>query len=369
MGMAEELQRTPLYDLHRELGAKMVPFSGYEMPVQYGRGILAEHHHAREYAALFDVSHMGQAELHGADPALSFERLVPGDITGLAECRIRYTQLTNDKGGIIDDLMVTRRRDHLFLVVNAGRKDPDYRHIRSRLGDDAILTVLEARALIALQGPLAAEVLARFAPDAAAMKFMTMIEANLGGAPCTISRSGYTGEDGFEISVPGQAAAAVAGLLLAKDPVEPAGLGARDSLRLEAGLCLYGHDIDETTSPVEAGLSWSIAKRRREEGGFSGAGVIIDHLRNGAPRKRTGLRLEGRAPAREGAAIVDSEGRQIGTVTSGGFGPSLNVAIAMGYVETAHGAPGQQLGLIVRGKRLRAEAVNMPFVAHRYFKN
>jgi aminomethyltransferase len=367
--MAQQLLRTPLYDLHRQLGARMVPFAGYEMPAQYGGGILAEHRHARRHAVLFDVSHMGQAELHGADPALSFERLVPGDITGLADGRMRYMQLTNLDGGIINDLMVTRRGDHLFLVVNAGQKDDDYRHIRSSLGGDVQLTVLEARALIALQGPGAAEVIGRHAPAAAAMPFLSMIDTELGGALCYVSRSGYTGEDGFEISEPADAAAGLAAALLAEDGVEPAGLGARDSLRLEAGLCLYGHDIDATTTPVEAGLAWSIAKRRRAGGGFSGAQIILDQLRDGPPKIRAGRRLQGRAPAREGAAIVDKGGGAVGTVTSGGFAPSLNSAIAMGYVDAAQAAASQQLGLIVRGKRLEAEVVKMPFVAHRYFKN
>ena len=367
--MSEALQRTPLYDLHQELGAKMVPFSGYEMPVQYETGILAEHQYAREGAVLFDVSHMGQAELHGADAAARFETLVPGDITGLGQGRIRYTQLTNDAGGIIDDLMVTRRGDQLFLVVNAGQKEIDYRHIGSSLGENVHLTTLDTRALIALQGPMAADVLGALCVQAKAMAFMTMIDAELGGADCFISRSGYTGEDGFEISVPADEAASIARLLLGADRVRPAGLGARDSLRLEAGLCLYGHDIDEATSPVEAGLAWSISKRRREEGGFPGAGVIMDQLQNGAPRKRVGLRLAGRAPAREGAVIVDQDDQQIGAVTSGGFGPAAGVAIAMGYVNPDHVGLGEQLGLIVRGKRLEAEVVKMPFVAHRYFKN
>ena len=366
--MSEALQRTPLFDLHLEMGAKMVPFSGYEMPVQYETGILAEHRQAREGAVLFDVSHMGQAALRGAEAARRLEALVPGDITGLDQGRIRYTQLTNDAGGIIDDLMVTRRDDHLFLVVNAGRKKIDYRHIGSGLGGDIQLTPLEARALLALQGPMAADVLAAHCPEAKAMAFMTMIDAELGGAACLISRSGYTGEDGFEISVPADEADRVARLLLGADAARPAGLGARDSLRLEAGLCLYGHDIDEATSPVEAGLAWSIPKRRREEGGFPGADVIMDQLQNGARRKRVGLRLGGRAPAREGATIVDQDDQPVGTVTSGGFGPTAGVAIAMGYVDTDHSSAGGQLGLIVRGKRLEAEVVNMPFVAHRYFK-
>ena len=367
-----ELGRTPLYDLHIELGAKMVPFGGYHMPVQYAGGILAEHRQAREKAALFDVSHMGQAELHGSDhgpdPAAVFERLVPGDIGGLALGRMRYTQLTNDDGGIIDDLMVTRRPGHLFLVVNAGRTDIDYGHILGGIGGDAELTPLDGRALLALQGPRSPDVLGRFAAAAAPMKFMSLSDAELGGVKCLISRSGYTGEDGFEISAPAEAAADVARLLLAEEEVEAAGLGARDSLRLEAGLCLYGHDIDAATSPVEAGLSWSIGKRRREDGGFPGAAVILGQLRDGPPRKRVGLRLAGRAPAREGAEIVDDGDRVIGAVTSGGFGPSVNGAIAMGYVGAEFAAPGRQLGLIVRGKRLEAEVVKMPFVAHRYFK-
>jgi aminomethyltransferase len=372
MQATRKLGRTPLYDLHIELGAKMVPFGGYHMPVQYAGGILAEHRQAREKAALFDVSHMGQAELHGSDHgsdlAAVFERLVPGDIGGLALGRMRYTQLTNDDGGIIDDLMVTRRPGHLFLVVNAGRTDIDYGHILGGIGGAAELTPLDGRALLALQGPRSADVLGRFAAAAATMKFMSLSDAELGGVKCNISRSGYTGEDGFEISAPAEAAADIARMLLAEEEVEAAGLGARDSLRLEAGLCLYGHDIDAATSPVEAGLSWSIGKRRREDGGFPGAAVILGQLRDGPPRKRVGLRLAGRAPAREGAEIVDDGDRVIGAVTSGGFGPTVNGAIAMGYVGAEFAGPGRQLGLIVRGKRLEAEVVKMPFVAHRYFR-
>ncbi|NQV55854.1 MAG: glycine cleavage system aminomethyltransferase GcvT [Rhodospirillales bacterium] len=365
--MSQDLARTPLYGLHLELGAKMVPFSGYEMPVSYAAGILAEHHHTRSRASLFDVSHMGQARLGGEGAAAAFERLVPGDIAGLGENNIRYTQLTDEKGGIIDDLMATRRADHLFLVVNAGCKEGDFDHIRRELGADAPLDILDGHALIALQGPDAAKVLARHLPAARDQKFMSLIEGDIAGAQCLISRSGYTGEDGFEISVPGAGAEEAARLLLSEDEVAPAGLGARDSLRLEAGLCLYGHDIDIATNPVEAGLSWSIGKRRREEGGFPGAEIILDQLKNGPARRRVGLKLQGRAPAREGADIVAGAGEVIGKLTSGGFGPTINCAIAMGYVDADHAAVGGKLGLIVRGKRLEAEVVKLPFVAHNYF--
>jgi len=362
--------KTPLYDLHLELGARMVDFAGYAMPVQYPTGILAEHLHTRSAAGLFDVSHMGQAYLEGADVAVRFESLAPTDIASQPEGRVRYTQLLNETGGILDDLMATRlapRRvgeDCLFLVVNAARKDADFAHVRARL-PDLRLTALADRALLALQGPGAATVLARLWPQTAAMPFMSLAT---GVEPGYIfSRSGYTGEDGFEISLPAGQAVAFARRLLGEPEVRPIGLGARDSLRLEAGLCLYGHDIDETTSPTEAGLAWSIPKRRREGRGFPGAERIREELAAGPRRRRVGLRPEGRAPAREGSEILLG-GRPAGRVTSGGFGPSVGAPIAMGYVESAAAATGLAVELMVRGKPLEARVAALPFYPHSYFR-
>ena len=359
-------QRTPLYDLHLSLGAKMVPFAGYDMPVQYGAGIMAEHLHTRAKAGLFDVSHMGQARLVGADAAAALERLVPGDIKGLAPGRMRYTLFTNERGGILDDLMVTAASDHLFLVVNAGRKVQDFAHLERHLAGTAKLTPLPERALIALQGPAAATVLARLAPGAAALAFMTGASFPLDGIDCFVTRSGYTGEDGFELSVPADSAERLARRLLAEPEVMPAGLGARDSLRLEAGLCLYGHDIDETTTVVEADLAWTIQKRRRADGGFPGAAAIARELASGARRKRVGIRPEGRAPAREGTEITDAAGTAIGRITSGGFGPSADGPVAMGYVATAAAALGTPVKLLVRGTPRPGRIVPLPFVPHRY---
>lgn len=368
------LQRTPLHALHERLGARMVPFAGYEMPVQYPAGIMAEHKHTRAKAGLFDVSHMGQAWLFAPDGlAELFERLVPGDIAGLDEGRMRYTQLTTADGGIIDDLMVTRMpnaggRERLFVVVNASRKAVDLPHIASGIEGKAEISPWENRALIALQGPAAAEVLAGHIPEAADMAFMSAREIVRDGETLLVSRCGYTGEDGFEISLPAAMAEAFAETLLAHDEVEPAGLGARDSLRLEAGLCLYGEDIDETTSPVEAGLRWSIGKRRREEGGFPGAERIMREIAEGPSRRLVGIKPEGRAPARHGTAIRSADGEEIGAVTSGGFGPTVEGPVAMGYVAAGHEAPGTALGLVVRGRTLEAHVVKLPFVPHRYAK-
>jgi aminomethyltransferase len=370
-----DLRQTPLHALHLELGARMVPFAGYDMPVQYPGGILAEHAQTRAAAGLFDVSHMGQALLEGPEAARRFEALAPTDIATQPVGRIRYTQLLNEAGGILDDLMVTRRpsrraEDALFLVVNAARKDDDFAHIR-RLLPDLRLAELDDRALIALQGPRAASVLARRWPEVASMPFMTLAAGeDFGGdgADYLFSRSGYTGEDGFEISLPAAEAETFARRLLKEDGVKLIGLGARDSLRLEAGLCLYGHDIDETTSPVEAGLLWSIPKRRREEGGFPGAERIRAEITQGPSRRRVGLRPEGKAPAREGAEIVDAADAVVGRVTSGGFGPSVGAPIAMGYVAKAQAAPGASLGLLVRGKKLAARVAPMPFQPHAYFR-
>ena len=367
-GAGESPKRTPLHDLHRELGGKMVPFAGYEMPVQYPAGILKEHLHTRAKAGLFDVSHMGQLRIRGDAAAKAIESLIPGDIQGLAEGGMRYTQLTNDRGGIRDDLMVTNAGDHLFVIVNAACKDADVAHLRAGLPHCRI-EQLEDRALIALQGPAAAVVLARHAAaDVGRMKFMSAAPVAIDGIDCFVSRSGYTGEDGYEISAPGSRIVALAEALLAEPEVAPIGLGARDSLRLEAGLCLYGHDINETTTPVEAGLTWSIGKRRREEGGFPGDAVIRDQIANGARRKRVGIALEGRAPAREHTELTDEQGGRIGEVTSGGFGPSVGGPVAMGYVDAAHAAVGTPVKATVRGKPLPARVAKLPFVEQRYYR-
>jgi aminomethyltransferase len=362
------LKRTPLYPLHCSLGARMVAFAGYEMPVQYPAGILAEHLHTRAQAGLFDVSHMGQLKLSGGDPAAGLERLVPGDIRSLGLTRMRYSLLLNETGGILDDLMVTKLDDSLFVVVNAATKDADFDHIRSHLRSAVKVEKLDDRALLALQGPMAAAVLARFAAGIAAMPFMSATQTMLEGKPCLVTRSGYTGEDGFEISLESTAAAALAERLLAEPEVAPIGLGARDSLRLEAGLCLYGHDIDETTTPVEAGLAWTIGKNRRENGDFPGASVILGQLAHGPARKRVGVRPDGRAPAREGTSIADPDGNDIGRVTSGGFGPSLGAPVAMGYVDGAHAVEGTPLALSVRGAAHPAHVARLPFVPHRYHR-
>jgi aminomethyltransferase len=359
-------RRTPLHDLHRELGAKMVPFAGWDMPVQYPKGILQEHLWCRANAGLFDVSHMGQLRIEGPNAATAMERLVPGNIEGLAEGSARYTVLTNDDGGILDDLIVTRAGDHLFAVVNAGCREQDVAHLRAGLEPGHRVVELSDRALLALQGPKAALVLSRLAPACSDLKFMQSAEMSLSGLAARVSRLGYTGEDGFEISVAADHAAKLARTLLAAPEVEPIGLGARDSLRLEAGLCLYGHDIDTGTSPIEAGLQWTIAKRRREQGGFPGAATIRAQLRDGAKRRLVGILPEGRAPAREHTEIRDAAGRHLGEVTSGGFGPTVGGPIAMGYVETASAEPGTPLVLIVRGKPLPAKVAAMPFVPHRY---
>lgn len=369
------LGRTALYDRHVALGARIVPFAGYEMPVQFPAGIIAEHTHTRAAAGLFDVSHMGQAILVARDhdtAARFLERLVPADILGLTPGQIRYTQLTNEDGGIIDDLMVTRDpspqgEGRLMLVVNASRKQVDYAWLERNLPAEAKLLRLEDRSLLALQGPRAEAVLSRYCPQAAGLSFMSAAEARFDGAAIHVARSGYTGEDGFELSIPTEHLLAVYDRLLTHPDVRPIGLGARDSLRLEAGLCLYGHDIDETTSPVEAGLAWSIGKRRRIDGGFTGAERILAELKNRPSRRRVGILPEGRTPAREGGAIT-AEGRTIGRVTSGGFAPTLGRPVAMGYVESSFASVGARLQLIVRDKPLPAETTSLPFVPHRYKK-
>ena len=370
------LRRTPLFDIHVAAGAKMVPFAGYEMPVQYPMGVLKEHLWTREKAGLFDVAHMGLCFLQGPDhatTAAALEALVPADIQALKPGQQRYSQLLAEDGGILDDLMITRSPGptddgNLVLVVNAACKDADFAHIRARLPDTVKLFVTDRRALLALQGPAAARVLAKLVPGIDQLAFMTGTFAQVDGQTLFITRSGYTGEDGYEIAVPDTGAAALWQRLAADPDVAPIGLGARDSLRLEAGLCLYGHDIDTTTSPVEAGLTWSIQKRRREGGGFPGAARIQRELKDGPSRVRVGIKPEGRAPAREGTEILSASGDAIGSITSGGFGPSVNGPIAMGYVAATHAAPGTKVQLVVRGKPLPAEVVKMPFQAHRYFK-
>lgn len=372
----DNLLETPLADLHRELGARMVPFAGYSMPVQYPSGILAEHTHTRDSAGLFDVSHMGQAFLVGPDhetTAKALEKLVPSEIQGLKHGRQRYTVLLNGEGGIIDDLMVSRSVSpdddgRLFLVVNAARKDVDYEVISRSLPESVRLEVIEDRALIALQGPKAAEVMAAHAPKAADLAFMGASSMEFDGIDCHVSRSGYTGEDGYEISVKAGAAEAIARALLADERVKPIGLGARDSLRLESGLCLYGHDLDETTSPVEGAITFVLQKRRREAGDFPGANRILSELSGGTKRIRVGLKLEGRAPAREGAEIRNAKGETVGTVTSGGFAPTVGAPIAMGYVTPDAASAGTDLVLVVRGRELPAKVVDMPFVEQRYYR-
>ncbi len=373
---AGDLQQTPLYDLHVELGARMVPFAGYQMPVQYPTGIMTEHQFTRDSAGLFDVSHMGQARLVGPDhetTARALEALVPSNMLELKPGKQRYTVLLNAEGGIVDDLMVTRPADEamdgiLLLVVNASRKHVDYPLLQAGLPDTVRLEILDDRALIAVQGPKAVEAVAAHAPAAADLEFMSGDFMEFDGIGCHISRAGYTGEDGVEMSVPAGAAEAIARALLADDRVKPIGLGARDSLRLEAGLCLYGHDLDETTSPVEGAITFCMQKRRREDGGFPGAERIQSELKDGPGRVRVGLKLEGRAPAREGAEIQTADGTPVGTVTSGGFAPTVGAPIAMGYVAADHGATGTRLNLIVRGKELPAEVVDMPFVPNRYYR-
>jgi aminomethyltransferase len=357
------LRKTPLHALHVVRGGKMVPFAGYDMPVQYPTGIIAEHLHTRTKAGLFDVSHMGQVALHGVTASM-LEALVPGDIAALPGERMRYSLLLNDDGGIIDDLMAMNVGGALHLVVNAATKEGDVAHLGARLGSAVRVELHEDRALLALQGPQAAAVLSRFAPGVATMPFLSCAQVG----DLFITRSGYTGEDGFEISVLADRTVELAEQLLAEPEVLPIGLGARDTLRLEAGLCLYGHDIDETTTPVAAGLAWTIGKRRRAEGGFPGAARILAELAEPPPRRRVGIRPDGRAPAREGSAIVDAAGNAIGTVTSGGFGPSLNAPIAMGYVDRAQSEPGTALSVVVRDVARPARVAPMPFVPTRYYR-
>lgn len=367
------LKQTPLFDLHNELGARMVPFGGYEMPVQYPLGVKKEHIHTREKAGLFDVSHMGQVKLHGANAAKALEALVPVDIIDLPAGKQRYALFTNEQGGVMDDLMVTNHGDYLYVVVNAACKEQDIAHMRANLGDGVELEVMDDAALVALQGPEAAAVMARFAPDTADMVFMDARAVKVDGVECLVSRSGYTGEDGFEISIPSAEAERICRLLLNESEVEAIGLGARDSLRLEAGLCLYGHDIDTTTTPLEASLIWAISKVRRADGeragGFPGADIILGQIANKDwTRKRVGLVAEGRAPIREGAELFDADGNKIGVVTSGTFGPTAEKPVAMGYVATEFSALETQVFASVRGKQLPMIVAKMPLVEQRYYR-
>ena len=372
------LLQTPLHELHVRLGARMVPFAGYAMPVQYPSGLMAEHKQCRDSAALFDVSHMGQLRLVGADAAAALETLVPMDVRGLGVGKQRYAFFTNAGGGLLDDLMMVRPEPggareafgDLFLVVNAGCKDADSRHLVTHIGHRCTVVPMPERALLALQGPRAVQALARLNGAVAQLSFMTGGVFGLAGAVCFVTRSGYTGEDGFEISVPADKALELAEALLAQPEVKPAGLGARDTLRLEAGLCLYGHDIDEGTSPVEAGLTWAIQKVRRpggeREGGYPGAELIGSQLTGSAHRKRVGLVALERVPVREGTTIVDAHGRKLGTVTSGTLAPTVNQPIAMAYLPIEHAQVQHEVYAEVRGKRVPMRVSPMPFNPHRY---
>ncbi|MCW8348318.1 glycine cleavage system aminomethyltransferase GcvT [Vibrio sp. ZSDZ65] len=371
--VTQDLLTTPLHALHVEVGAKMVPFAGYDMPVQYPLGVKKEHLHCRDAAGLFDVSHMGQLRLHGENAAKILESLVPVDIIDLPVGKQRYAFFTNEQGGIMDDLMVANLGDHLFVVVNAACKEQDITHIEAHLTDGVEMEVIQDRALLAIQGPKAAQVLARLAPEVADMLFMDVRTVNLLGADCIVSRSGYTGEDGYEISVPAEQAEALARKLTAEEEVEWIGLGARDSLRLECGLCLYGHDLDTTTTPVEASLLWGIQKVRRADGeragGFPGADIILDQIETKAvSRKRVGLVGQTKAPVREGAVLFDADDNEIGVVTSGTAGPTAGKPVSMGYVKTEFMPVGTEVFAEVRGKKLAMTVEKMPFVPQRYYR-
>lgn len=371
--MSQELLVTPLHALHIEMGAKMVPFAGYDMPVQYALGVRKEHIHCREAAGLFDVSHMGQLRLHGEHAAKALEALVPVDIVDLPAGKQRYAFFTNEQGGILDDLMVTNFGDHLFVVVNAACKEQDIAHLKANMPADVALELLEDRALLALQGPKAAEVLARLNPAVSDMVFMDAAKVELMGVECLVSRSGYTGEDGYEISVPADKSEALARELLSQAEVEWIGLGARDSLRLECGLCLYGHDIDTTTTPVEASLLWGISKPRRADGeragGFPGADLILEQIKTkDVSRKRVGLIGQSKAPVREGSKLFDADDNEIGIVTSGTFGPTKGAPVAMAYVKTELAAIGTEVFAEVRGKKLPMTVEKMPFVPQNYYR-
>lgn len=364
----DELRTVPLDALHRSLGAKMVGFAGYALPVQYGPGVMAEHLHTREKASLFDVSHMGQFSLHGPNAAASLERLAPSDINGLASGKQRYTVLLNEAGGIEDDLMVANYGNRLVIVANASRKEADGHLLAEYLLDGVTLEQHPQRALLALQGPSSAAIMQALCPQAAALRFLGVVESTIAGTPVWISRSGYSGEDGFEISVREEAAETVAQALLAHPDVLPAGLGARDSLRLEAGLCLYGNDIDDVTTPVEANIAWTIAKHRRAAADFIGAAPILDQLEHGTTRLRVGIRPTGRAPARAETQILALDGTAAGSITSGGYSPTLGAPIAMGYVRRELAGLGTELGLLIRNETQAAQVAALPFVPTRYAK-
>lgn len=371
--MKQSLKRAPLYALHVESGALIVPFAGYEMPLHYREGVMSEHRHTRDQAGLFDVSHMGQITIGGNGAAQALERLTPADLLGLAPMRQRYALLTNDAGGIIDDVMTLNTGDEFLSIVNAARKAHDYQYLQANLPGKLTIKLADDRALLALQGPAAAAVLGRLAPEVAALDFMAALKTSIAGVGCLVARSGYTGEDGFEISLPAQDAESLARQLLEAFEVRLIGLGARDTLRLEAGLCLYGQDIDEQTTPVEAGLAWAVAKVRRtagaRAGGFPGADTIFSQLEAGPAKRRVGLRPQGRAPIRAGAELTDEDGNPIGRVTSGGFAPCLGHPAAMGYVAAGHADPDATAYAAVRGKRLPATIARLPFVPHKYRKN
>lgn len=371
--MTEQTLKTPLYQTHLDAGAKMVPFAGYEMPVQYGLGVKKEHLHTRDAAGLFDVSHMGQLRLIGADAAKALEALVPVDIIDLPQGKQRYAFFTNEAGGILDDLMVANLGDHLFVVVNAACKAQDIAHLQAHLPESVTLEVIEDRALVALQGPKAVDVLARFAPEVSTMHFMDVKQLTVAGIDCIVSRSGYTGEDGFEISIPNVHAADLAQKLTVEDEVQWIGLGARDSLRLECGLCLYGHDLDTTTTPVEASLLWAVSKNRRlggeRAGGFIGDKVILEQIETKAvSRKRVGLVGQTKAPVREGVKLYDADDNEIGVVTSGTAGPTAGKPVSMAYVKTEFAALETEIFADVRGKKLPMIVTKMPFVPQRYYR-
>src|SRR6185437_16534586 len=363
----ETLDKLPLDAWHRARGGRMVPFAGYAMPVQY-EGIITEHLWTREKAGLFDVSHMGQLLVHGRGVDAALEKLMPGDFQGAADMKPKYSLLLDEEGGIVDDLMATRRGEDFYVVVNGATKVGDIDYMQRRLPDEIVIDYMKEQALLALQGPRAAEVLETLVPGASGLAFMQASPFNWNGNNLWISRSGYTGEDGFEISVPASAASDLGDAIAAHELVKPIGLGARDSLRLEAGLPLYGHDLDEKTTPVMAGLTFAINKRRRDEGGFAGAMRILAELENGPIEKRVGFEIDGRQPVREGALVLDGEGNEVGRITSGGFSPSLQRPIAMGYVATALAEPGTALKLEQRGKLFEARVTPMPFVPHRYHR-
>ncbi|MGH8548218.1 MAG: glycine cleavage system aminomethyltransferase GcvT [Methylococcales bacterium] len=371
MTLDHECHSVPLNALHHELGARMIPFAGYWMPLQYPAGILSEHQHTRNSAGFFELSHMGQIRISGPDVAAALENLVPSELSALPLLKQRYTFFTNDSGGVLDDLMVTNAGDHYFLVVNAARKQADLKHLIDRMPESCRIEMLSDRALIALQGPEAAKVMARLVPGSERLEFMQAGNFALESAACFITRCGYTGEDGFEISLPASEVDKIARLLLRQPEVAPIGLGARDTLRLEAGLCLYGHELDETTTPVEAGLSWVVARHYLQPGGpaagFPGAARIFEQIRGGVARQRVGLLPEGRVPVREGAEILNDQDEVIGRVTSGSFGPSIGAPVAMAYLDTHYAAEGSLLGVLLRNKRIPVKVSGLPFVKHRYY--